>query len=62
MFVGLQISANSLIFLAAGILGVHSFLFADHKQRLSFLEAKSSLKVKVIIEKEYKQHVSIIYF
>ncbi|XP_041375220.1 adenylate cyclase type 3-like [Gigantopelta aegis] len=55
-----QVAANSLIFLAAGVLGVHSFLFADHKQRLSFLEAKSSLKVKVIIEKEYKQHEELL--
>ncbi|XP_071097413.1 adenylate cyclase type 3-like [Haliotis cracherodii] len=57
---GNQVGANILLVVCSHVLGVISYIFSDKQQRRSFVETKSSLSVKVTIEKESKEQERLL--
>ncbi|XP_067664483.1 adenylate cyclase type 3-like [Haliotis asinina] len=57
---GNQVGANILLITCAHALGIISYVFLDKQQRRSFVQTKSSLSVKVTIEKESKQQERLL--
>ncbi|XP_046574619.1 adenylate cyclase type 3-like [Haliotis rubra] len=57
---GNQVGANILLVTCSHALGIMSYVFLDKQQRRSFVETKSSLSVKVTIEKESKQQERLL--
>lgn len=56
---GAQILANVFLYLCAIIVGVMSYYMADRKHRKAFLEARQSLEVKMNLEEQSQQQVSL---
>lgn len=56
---GAQILANVSLYLCAVAVGVMSYYMADRKHRKAFLEARQSLEVKMNLEEQSQQQVSL---
>lgn len=48
-----------MLYLCAAMMGVMSYYMADRKYRMAFLEARRSLEVKVTLEEQSTQQVSL---
>lgn len=48
-----------MLYLCAATMGVMSYYMADRKYRMAFLEARRSLEVKVTLEEQSTQQVSL---
>lgn len=57
----LQLFANVMLYLCAVMVGVMSYYMADRKYRTAFLEARQSLEVKLTLEEQSTQQVSLCY-
>lgn len=56
----LKLLANIVIYVCAITVGVMSYYMADRKHRKAFLEARQSLEVKLNLEEQSQQQVSIM--
>lgn len=52
--------ANSLLLITAALVGLLCYFLSEAKQRRAFLEAKQSLEVKMVIEEQSAEQVSIL--
>jgi hypothetical protein len=51
--------SNSILLLTANILGLTSYLVEDKQQRRAFLETRQSLEMKLVIEEQSAEQVSM---
>lgn len=59
-YFGYQLGANVLLILCANMLGTMSYFFCERQQRKAFLETRSSLEAKILLEEESQKQERLL--
>jgi hypothetical protein len=55
----IQIGANIILLIMTNLMGLVSFYLSDKKQRRAFIDTRQSLEMKLVIEEQAREQVSL---